>query len=246
MVLSTRAILEDALGHRDAAAEFERTAIRLGYARPDPRGIATSHHNLASYLGTAGGDPAGQRAHRLAAALIYQLTGMAHDLADAVRALADEMRQEGGAGVGLLLATVAEVVRVAEQTDGVRLGKLITALEPDPEAAEQVLAQILRDAADLPTDDDVDVAGHVQEWEPVIAAVAAACRGDQDAAAWLGPVLDDRAKDQDWAALVAVLRRILGGEHGEGPLDGLDPVDTAIARQILTRLADGEPEPPRP
>ena len=38
MVLSTRAILEDALGHRDAAAEFERTAIRLGYARPDPRG----------------------------------------------------------------------------------------------------------------------------------------------------------------------------------------------------------------
>ena len=49
---------------------------------------------------------------------------------------------------------------------------------------------------------------------------------------------------QDWAALIAVLRRILGGERGEGLLDGLDPVDTAIAGQILTRLADGEQEPP--
>ena len=41
-----------------------------------------------------------------------------------------------------------------------------------------------------------------------------------------------------------MLRRILGGERGEGLLDGLDPVDTAIAGQILNRLADGEQEPP--
>ena len=139
---------------------------------------------------------------------------------------------------------MAEVIRVAEQTDGVRLGELLTALEPDPEAAEDALARILRDAADLPADDDADVAGHLQRWEPVIAAVAAACRGDQDAAAQLGPFLDDRAKEPDWAALIAVLRRILGGERGEGLLDGLDPVDTAIAGQILTRLAGGEQEPP--
>jgi hypothetical protein len=35
-VLSTRADLENVLGHPEAAAEFGRTALRLGYARPDP------------------------------------------------------------------------------------------------------------------------------------------------------------------------------------------------------------------
>ncbi len=42
-----------------------------------------------------------------------------------------------------------------------------------------------------------------------------------------------------------MLRRILGGERGEGLLDGLGRVDTAIAGQVLNRLADDEQEPPR-
>jgi tetratricopeptide (TPR) repeat protein len=243
-VLSTRALLEDALERRDAAAEFERTAIRLLYSRPDPRDIAISHHNLAVYLGAAAGDPATQRAHQLAAALIFQLTGMAHDLARALRALATELRQDGGAGA--LPTTVAEVIRVAEQTDGVHLGELISALEPGTEAAEDALARILHAAADLPANDDTDVAEYLERWEPVIADVTAACFGDQDAAAQLGPFLEDQATEPDWAALIAVLRRILGGERGEGLLDGLDAVDAAIAGQVLTRLAGGEQEPRSP
>jgi tetratricopeptide (TPR) repeat protein len=209
-VLSIRADLENTLGHRETAAEFERTALRLRYARPDPRGIAISHHNIAVYLSAAGGDPAAQRAHRLAAALIYKLTGMAHYLADTQRSLAAELRQDGGAATGPLPATVAEVIQIAEQTDGVRLGDLIAALEPDTEAVGDTLARILRDAADLPADDGADVAGHLARWEPVIADVAAACRGDQDAAARLGPFLEDQATEPDWAALIGVLRRILG------------------------------------
>jgi tetratricopeptide (TPR) repeat protein len=151
-VLSTRASLEDELGHRDAAVDFEQTAIRLRYARPGPRDIAISHHNLAYYLRMAGGDPAVQRAHRLAAALIYRLAGMAHDLADTLRVLAAEFRAApaagAGPGAGQLPATLAEVIRVAGQTDGVHLGDLIAALEPDPQAAEGALAEILRAAAD--------------------------------------------------------------------------------------------------
>jgi hypothetical protein len=38
-----------------------------------------------------------------------------------------------------------------------------------------------------------------------------------------------------------VLRRILDGESGDGLLDGLDPIDTAIASQVLSRL---RPLPP--
>jgi tetratricopeptide (TPR) repeat protein len=242
-VLSARADLENERGHPGTAAEFERTALRLRYARPEPRDIAISHHNLANSLRTVGGDPAGQRAHRLAAALIFQLTGMTHDLASTRRALADELLQDSAPGAEPLPGTLAEVIWVAELTDGVRLGDLITALQPDPDAVGAALAQILREAADLPPDDGTT--GHLERWEPVIADVAAACRGDQDAAARLGPFLDARAKQTDWAALAAVLRHILDGERGDSLLDGLDPVDTAIARQTLTRLADGTEEPPR-
>jgi hypothetical protein len=45
------------------------------------------------------------------------------------------------------------------------------------------------------------------------------------------------ARTQDWAALVAVLRRIIGGETDASLLDGLDQIDTAIAAQVLARLA---------
>jgi len=241
-VLSTRATLEDALGHREAAADFERTALRLRYARPEPRDIAISHHNLATHLWRADADRGEQRAHRLAAALICQLTGMAHDLAGTQRALAAEMREDGGAGA--LPAAVAEVVRVAEQTDGVRLGELIAALEPDPRVVEDALAQILRAAADLPPEEDAGIAGHLERWEPVIAAIAAARHGDQEAAAELVQFLDEIAQELDWAVLAGVLRRIVGGERDDRLLDGLDPVDSAIVRETLSRIGRGDPQRP--
>ena len=240
-VLSTRAHLEGELGHQEAAVDFERTAIRLRYTRPVPGDIAASHDSLAFRMRAMRADPAEQRAHRLAAALIFQLTGMTHNIAGTRRVLADELHQHDTAGAGRLPGTLTGVVQMAELTDGVRLGELITALQPDAEAAEAALAWVLDKAADLPPHDGI--ARHLERWDPVITAVAAACQGDQDAAAELGPFLDEQAKQPDWAALVAVLRRILGGERGEGLLDGLDPVDTAIAGQILTRLAGGEQEP---
>jgi tetratricopeptide (TPR) repeat protein len=143
-VLSTRADLEGASGRAGVAADLERTALRYSYARPEPRDIAISHHNLAIYLYEAGGDRAGQRAHRLAAALLWQLTGMAHDLARARRSLAAEFRDDGGAD---LPVTLGDVIQVAERTDGVQLGELIAALQPDPQAAEAALADILRAAS---------------------------------------------------------------------------------------------------
>ena len=71
----------------------------------------------------------------------------------------------------------------------------------------------------------------------LIAATVAAAGGDSDAAAQLAPVLDQLAQDQDWAALAAVLRRIIGGDRDASLLEGLDPVDTAITGQVLARLA---------
>jgi hypothetical protein len=235
LVLSARADLEDALGHRQAAVDLGRAALRFHYARPEPQSIAISHHNLAASLGLLGGDRAGRRAHRLAAALIYRLAGMAHDLAGTVRALADELRADDAGEA--LPSTVAQVTGTAGRTEGVRLGELLAAMQPDPRVVEAALAEILRAAAAMPSgDSQPDVTSYLQRWEPVIAAVAAVSQSGQEAPAELLQFLDEQAKRPDWAALVGVLRRILAGERGESLLDGLDPVDAAIARETLARL----------
>ena len=144
-VLTARASREAAFGHWQEAADLGRVALRLFYARPEPRDIAVSHYNLANYLRRLGGDWAGHRTHRLAAALTFQLSGMAHYLAETLRALAVELRGDDPAVQ--LPATVAHVVVTAELTEGVRLGALLAALQPDPRAVEDALAGILRAAA---------------------------------------------------------------------------------------------------
>jgi hypothetical protein len=144
-VFNARAGLEAAFGHGRAAADLGRTALRMFYARPEPEDIAIGHYDLAVFLGTLGGDRAGQRAHWLAGALIFRLTGMDHYLKDTVRGLADELRKDGDAEG--LPSTVAQVVAVAEQTEGVRLGVLLKTLQPAPQALEEGLAEILREAA---------------------------------------------------------------------------------------------------
>lgn len=59
--------------------------------------------------------------------------------------LAADLR--GDPGGGALPATVAEVIAVAERTDGVRLAELLAALEPDAGTVEAALTEILRAAA---------------------------------------------------------------------------------------------------
>lgn len=140
-VLSTRAYLEDARTHWEIAADLERTALRLFYVRPEPLDIATSHHNLANYLGRRDNLGADEQAHRMAAALIRRLSGTAHDLADTVRVLTDELSADSPTVP--LPSTVTEVVAVVEQTEGVHLAALLGALEPDPAAVEAVLSEVL-------------------------------------------------------------------------------------------------------
>jgi len=231
-VFGARASLEARRGNLAAALAFEQTSMRYSYARPDIRDIAASHQNLASDLGQAGLDPAAQRAHRLAAAVIYQLTGMTHDLADTLRILALELRQDTS---GHLPGTLGEVIESAERTEGARLRQLIAALQPNPQAAEAALAQILDTAISMDPERDA-LQDHLQELEPVITLTVAAAKGDPQAAAQLTPVLDHFAQTKDWGALAAVLRRIAIGERGEDLLDGLDPIDTAIVTETLTRL----------
>jgi hypothetical protein len=233
-VLSTRADLEDELGHRQAAADLQRAALRLSYARFELRDIAVGHYSLAKYLGRLGTDRAGQRAHRLAAALLFRLAGMAHELHGTVRALAAELRADDDSEA--LPSIVAEVAAIAVLTEGVRLNELLAALQPDPRVVEAALAEILAAAALPPAGNEPDITRHLQNWEPVIAAIAAACQPGHEAPPDLLQFLDEHSKTQDWAPLVAVLRRILDGERGDSLLEGLHPIHAAIARETLVRL----------
>ena len=83
----------------------------------------------------------------------------------------------------------------------------------------------------------------MKEWESVIAATVAAAGGDTGASAQLAPVLDNMAQQADWAALAAVLHRILDGERDDSQLGGLDPIDAAIAAQVLTLLTQSPAAP---
>jgi tetratricopeptide (TPR) repeat protein len=234
-VLGTRAFLEDRRGRPRQALELQRTVIRLAYVRPEPRGIAINHHQIANYLRKTGTDLAAARANRLAAALLFQLTGMSHELAVASRMLARELRRD--AARENLPGTLDEVIGTAEQTEGVHLDRLITALQPDRQAVVGALAEILRTSADTSPEQDLAIQDLLRQWEPYIAATVAAAGGDSDVAAQLTPALDRLAQDQDWVALVTVLRRIIGGGRDASLLEGLDPTDAAIAGQILAWLA---------
>jgi hypothetical protein len=90
---------------------------------------------------------ASQRANRLAAALVFHLASMRHEYTTALRALAANMGIDDGAEP--LPSTLAEVVDVTEQTDGVRFGELVAALAPNSQTAEEALAEILTAAAAL-------------------------------------------------------------------------------------------------
>lgn len=233
-VLTTRATLEAARGHPQQALELQRTAIRLAYVQSDPGDVAISHSNLAGYLRTTEAEPAAARAHLLAAVLLFQLTGMTHELSATSHVLARELHRD--ANDEDLPGTLDEVVGVAQQTEGVQLDRLLTGLQPDRQAVADALDEILRTAADSDAEQDTAFQDPLRQWEPIIAAAAAAAR-EPEAARQFTPFLDQLEQDQDWAVLAAVPRHIIDGDLDPSPLEGLNPVHAQIAYGVLWHLA---------
>jgi len=91
---------------------------------------------------------------------------------------------------------------------------------------------------DAGSDEQGDLAGALAGFA---AAVAAAAGGDTHAQGAVGPVLDEMAADPDWAPLVAVLRRILDGDHTLTTPDELGPAQVAVLDAVRAHL-----NPPQP
>ena len=245
-VFGAKADLEDHRGHHQDAAEFQRSALRLQYVHPDPGEIAVAHYNLANYLSRGTEYSAEQRAHRLAAALLYHFTGDTYYLTDTLRVLADELSGNTHTpDAPVLPTTLPEVIGLVDEGDGVRFGDLAAALCSDPDTADQALTDLLATATTLPDQPaEHTVDHHLSEWEPVIAAVAAAATTGHTPTELAGG-LDRLGDSTDWAALVAALRRVLAGDRDrEQLLDGLDEVGTAILTATLDRLSTDHGQDP--
>lgn len=85
----------------------------------------------------------------------------------------------------------------------------------------------------------------IKEWQPVIAAVVAACQGNEEARNQLEPFLQEMGQTEDWKNLIPILRRIMDGERDQDIVTGLDRTDALIVTRILQALSD-DPESPSP
>jgi CHAT domain len=239
LLFSARADLENARDRPDRAAALERTAMRYKYTAGDWSSIATSHYNLAFYLEASGAPPEEWLADRLAAVAIgYAVRGPV--ATTSFTNFAVTLHSLGEDADAALPADFAELAARVETVEGVGFTQLITGLT-GPDGGDQLLTdtlQLARELArELEMDADAPQSRLLAQWEPIIAAVVAAARGDTEAAAELDPALTDLANSEDWAALVGVLRRIIARERGQDLLAGLDPTDTAITARTLDALA---------
>ena len=85
----------------------------------------------------------------------------------------------------------------------------------------------------------------IQQWLPIIAAIVAACQGNEEAKNQLEPFLEQQGQTDDWRNLIAVIRRIMNGERDNNLFEGLDGTDALIVTRILQAL-NGESSPLRP
>jgi hypothetical protein len=239
--LSALADLEDHRGHGQAAISLEHDALRYKYRVPDPRSIATSHHNLGNYLRHHVGQSRPALAHHLAAVLIRAIVGSS-GIESSVGAAGRDLRVLGEDAA--LPGDVAGLCRQVAEVPGADLARLLTALTPDPAAAEhayQELAARVQAAAAAPP---APPSRHLASWDPVISAILAARSGDAQAAAALDSELARYHNSPDWAVLANVLARIRDGDTSPSLLQGLDEIDTAIAARALDALAGNTTIPP--
>ncbi|WP_196255753.1 CHAT domain-containing protein [Micromonospora sp. WMMD558] len=238
-VFGARADLEDERDRPAEAVTLGRAAMRYTYLLPEPGSLAVSHHNLANYLLRAQHPPMEAVAHRLAAVLLYLLSGRSARFQDGLRALARDLRRFGDAA---LPADLAELISRVESVPGARFGAVLADLAPDPQRRATLVREVGEAVRALPADDSATA--HLERWAPRIPVVVAAARGDRTAADALQPLLDDLGGSVDWAVLAATIRRIIDGERDEERLlDGLDEIDSAIVRAILAAVAAPPAEP---
>ncbi|MBG0854448.1 CHAT domain-containing protein [Streptomyces spinoverrucosus] len=238
-VFGALANVADARGRGEVALARGRDCLRYAYRAGVPATIAISHANFGSYLHSHARDGSGAVAHHLAGALLGVLTGGGRT-ARALDAVAGDLR-EFGARAQLPADPDALYARVA-QVPGVDLGRLLDRLGPDGGRVREALAELVRKARGEAGAAASAAAVWGMVWEPAIAALVSAERGNTAARVKLRQHLARYgAMAPQFAAVTDVLRRILDGERDPGVAAALGPLDADVAHRAL-RVLRGEEE----
>ncbi|WP_159398258.1 CHAT domain-containing protein [Streptomyces aureocirculatus] len=229
--------IEDARGHGDVAIDRARDCLRYAYRAQVPHTIAIGHVNIGTYLKVHARDGTAAVAHHLAAVLLGRLTGGV--TSDAGIAIAGDL-YEFGPELELPGSPEALCERVG-QVPGVDLLPVLRQLAPGPATLSGLLESVIEEArqqVEQPSAGSA-LAEAVWSiyWEPLIAALVAATRGNTAAYINLRKRLAElETLDPRFAEPAARLRRLYDGERGPDVLADLEPLDTAVvsrARQAL-------------
>lgn len=225
-VYSALASLEDRLGHLPPAIEFSQGALRYAYLDQSPESCAISHNNLGGYLHRNGVPREVFFAHLLVAALIWQQSGSGY-LQSSVENLAT-------LDLPATPSTFTEIVASVESLDGIRFADLyarLPACYPDGDAALAALWALVAQAR-AGSQAGSDMTRVLEEFHPLLAAIAAVANGDETARPEIEEVLP-KLEENGWK-IAAAVHALWAGERDEATLTaGLDESDTQLVRRIL-------------
>ncbi|GGN87129.1 hypothetical protein GCM10010112_69410 [Actinoplanes lobatus] len=141
-VAVARDLLVARRGDPGAALGGERAALRRAYATRDPLAAARLHVNYANHLRAADGEVAVRVAHRIAAAVLYDLTGNATEAARSVTAARAEPSRQGFRSTRP--AGPDALAGVLTRDPGVDLRALLGAVTPRAADVERAIDSIMR------------------------------------------------------------------------------------------------------
>lgn len=215
------------------ATDLLNQAVKLYWA-------AGEYYSAAAQTGNYGwalrrmGRPDLARPYLARAAEIFADLGLT-DFAERHQAAADDIAADL---TPEFLASLPPMVRRAiEQQDGAALQFAINALPPDE---QQMVIDRLAAIGLISLADDDDTAGQaVQQFEPLLQAIAAVARGDERERPDVEQALNDLER-KGWRIRKAV-HQIWQGERRRQRLTyGLDEIDTALVHRILDILAEAQ------
>jgi len=231
--LSALAYIESARGHGDSAIGLARDSLRYLYSTGAAIKIMTAHNILAELLLRDSQQPADAIAHYLAAGLIHHVAGgvfpesLVSSISFAIRVSADAARLPDD-----LTELCGEVARVP----GAELMLLLTGLSSD----QRMIDLAFRELIDRVRGGDPEApnwAPFLAFFDPWIAALVAADRGDDRAGDAFDYFVAQYPPPEEWAEVVNVLTLIRSGQRGAELTDGINMLHAAVVRRALDALA---------
>jgi hypothetical protein len=135
---------------------------------------------------------------------------------------------------------LTELVQLISSVPGVYWDRLLTRFHLTSDAVTQAWAQVTARAHAV---DPMSEAALLAEWEPLVAALLAANRGDTDAARALEIFLAEEGAPEEVATFGRVLRQMWHGKHDREIIDGLGGSQRRIAAHALDVLTGSTAAP---